>query len=157
MNKKQLITTWIKKILAFVLDLVGMIILAYILVLVLSLIMGFLVHGVPYSELNDDFKTILGFISFLFKVVVIWLYFWMIPKKIGNTFGRKLLKIEDKINIFWMWSFLRNRDKFPAQQLKKNEILKVFPKDGYWICPSCKEKNKELQDACSNCGQEIES
>ncbi|MBU4446859.1 hypothetical protein KJ656_17545, partial [bacterium] len=50
--------------------------------------------------------------------------------------------------------FLEN---FPQGFLKKNEIQKVSPKDEFWICPSCNEKNKEIQDVCSNCGQEIET
>ncbi|MDD5546882.1 MAG: hypothetical protein PHO67_07030 [Candidatus Omnitrophica bacterium] len=44
----------------------------------------------------------------------------------------------------------------PNENLKKNEILKVSSKDGYWTCPSCNEKNKVFQDACSNCGQEVD-
>lgn len=44
----------------------------------------------------------------------------------------------------------------PNVDLKKNEVLKVSSKDGYWTCPSCNDKNKEFQDVCNNCGQEVE-
>jgi len=38
----------------------------------------------------------------------------------------------------------------------KGKIIKVSVMNGYWACPTCNENNKELQDRCSSCGQEIE-
>jgi len=43
-----------------------------------------------------------------------------------------------------------------AQRLRKNEVLKVTVKDGLWTCPSCSDVNRELQDACWKCGQEVD-
>lgn len=66
------------------------------------------------------------------------------------------------VGIFWYYEYKKiNKreplaDKISNENLKKGMLLKVSPKDGYWSCPSCHENNKELQDVCSNCGQEIE-
>lgn len=43
-----------------------------------------------------------------------------------------------------------------AQRLRKDEIVKVSVKDGLWACPICSEINRELQDACRKCGQEVD-
>ena len=132
----------ILKIAAFVIDIIIVLILEFLIVFI------FWMFGVS--------KSIIVGIEILSKIPILIAYFYFTPKKFGNTFGRKILKIEDKFDLFWTWSFLRNRDKFPASNLKQAEILKVIAIDGYWTCPSCKERNKELQDVCSNCGQEIE-
>jgi hypothetical protein len=82
---------------------------------------------------------------------------------IGNTFGRKIFKIKDRYTalvvspIIHLINKLDERKKvFPAQHLKKDEVIKVAIKDEKWFCPSCNESNKGLQDVCSNCGQEVE-
>ena len=48
------------------------------------------------------------------------------------------------------------KKKEELKVLNKDKILKVSVINGYWVCPTCSENNKELQDVCSNCGQEIE-
>ncbi len=157
MNKKQLTIARSKKFLAFILDLIIMVIIASIIVSILGIIIYslFKIFGLYAGELSDETKSAIEIMDFIFKALIVLLYFWWIPKKIGNTFGRKLLKIKDKFNIFWTWPFLREKDS-PQKHLRKIGTLKVISKDGYWICPSCNEKNKEIQDVCSNCGQEIE-
>ena len=52
--------------------------------------------------------------------------------------------------------YMLAKGKSPKQNFSKNKILAVSPQNGFWLCPSCKESNKEIQDACSNCGQEVE-
>lgn len=49
-----------------------------------------------------------------------------------------------------------NLSQKDSARLRKNWAVKVDAKDGFWTCPSCFERNKELQDACWKCGQEIE-
>lgn len=66
------------------------------------------------------------------------------------------------IGVFWYREYkkINKRSPFPqnyfAGNLKKNEILKVTPENGFWTCPSCNDKNWGIQDVCSNCGQEVE-
>lgn len=158
MNKKQRIVAWGKRVLAFILDLIIMIIIASIISSILGIIIYsfFKTFGLYASELSDEIKSATQIADFIFKTFIIILYFWWVPKKIGNTFGRKILRIQDKFNLFWTWPFLRRLDDFPKKHLKKDAILKVIPENGRWTCPSCNEANLEAYDVCSECGQEVE-
>ena len=49
-----------------------------------------------------------------------------------------------------------NLSQKDSARLRKNWTIKVDAKDGLWMCPSCFERNKELQSVCWKCGQEIE-
>lgn len=100
MNKKQLIVIWVRKISAFTLDLFFIWLLLFPFDLVIFLILGF-VFGKGF--VHGFLSTIEG----INRIAIIILYFLILPKKIGNTFGRKLLKIQDKFNLFWTWPFLR--------------------------------------------------
>ena len=94
MNKNQLIVAWGKKIVAFVLDLAILIAIYYV-------VAGIVVLGIGYSlgkQIALRFESIFDALFRLF--LLIW-YFVFLPKIIGNTFGRKILKIKDKFNIFW--------------------------------------------------------
>ena len=106
MNEKQLAVGLGKKILAFILDLVIFVFFAKITLLFLEIIIYclFITLGIHYNdnELNTLTKDIIGVLDFIFKIAMLVAYFVWIPNKVGNTFGRKILKIKDKIDFSWI-------------------------------------------------------
>lgn len=149
MNKKQLTIGWSKKILAFILDLFILYLAYNIIDFAIVLGIGFLVgKKTAYSYLGLSANAIL-------IPLLIILYMYYLPKKLGNTFGRKILRIQDKFNIFW--SPLNRLDKkfddfpernnisgdssflskFLEQSNKHEEIINKYSK--YW-----KRKNKNI-------------
>lgn len=130
-----------KKIVAFFID----------VILFVILFIPLLIFIYKCSSILGVSKSAHGWVENIFIIGIFYLYFYFIPKRMGNSFGRKILKIPKST-----WRFpLKSVAK--SEELSKKEYPKVVPSDGYWACPSCKEKNKELQDVCSNCGQEIEN
>ena len=144
-----MISSWIKKIIAFVLD---FIILWFIIGVFEIFIFLFL------SPIIIGFKTYITIMEKALDLFIIFSYFYILPNIFGNTPARKLLKIKDKFNLFWspLNRLDKEYDRFPAKHLKKEKILPVSVKDDRWICPSCSEPSKAIYDVCSNCGQEIE-
>lgn len=147
MNRKRLIVAWVKNIVAFVIDLFIAVLFTFAIEIVLViLLMPFIAKGYLVK------------IERVLDVPILLLYFYLYPRLFGNTLGRKILRIQDKFNIFWspLNRLDRKYNKFPAKHLKKEEILKVSVRDGHWICPSCSELSIAIYDVCSNCGQEVE-
>ena len=94
-----------KKILASILD----IIIFFIFLLASGVMVGALLVFVVFKMFNTNLENvksyflsfpegrdILYIVRFLFLVFIAYVYFRVIPKKIGNTFGRKMLKIPPK-------------------------------------------------------------
>ncbi len=143
MKKKQLIISFAKKIVAFILD----IIIAFPLIIILEFILAIMIS--LFIE-----KKYITVIERLLDILLLIIYFYFIPKFFGNTFGRKILRVKDRFNLFW--SPLHKLDKLPSEHLRKNEILKVIVQEGKWICPSCNNPSLEIYDTCDICGQEID-
>jgi len=138
-----------KKLCAYIIDIVLMIIFVLLLTMLITAIL--------YLFLGDTvFK-----LERPIEIILLIVYFFGIPKLIGGTFGYKIMRIKvpysylSYISPFSGWS-QKQKYKFPKQDLKKDEIIKIVVEDGRWICPSCNEPSNEVYDVCSNCGQEIE-
>jgi hypothetical protein len=102
-------------------------------------------------------------VAILFAVILNRLSVLLYSSEVSHDFIDMLeIILTIVVGVIWYKEYkkINKRNPFswslPAENLKKNEILKVSSKDGFWTCPSCNERNKEIQDACSNCGQEIE-
>lgn len=211
-----------KKILAFLIEIVLFVVVFIILLIIIYTVAS--LFGIP--------KPVYGWIENIFVIGMVYFYFYLLPKRIGNSLGRKILKIPPStwklsaklankktqraflitailtllvtMGVFFyyemnlietraksialllaflsagsigVWIHIKARiyqdvgeilttgkvtfkgfgkGKFPQEHLSKPEILKVTPQKGYWLCPSCNENNREMQDICSNCGQEVE-
>jgi len=72
-----------KKIVAFFIDVILFVIL-FLLLLIFVYKLS-LTLGVP--------KPVYGWVENIFIIGIFYLYFYFIPKRVGNTFGRKILKI----------------------------------------------------------------
>ncbi len=88
----------LKKILAFVLDLIIAYFLSGIIVFLAGFIIfqGIVILGQIVPSLREGISSFLKIFDFLIEkapIVLIILYFIVIPKLIGKTFGKKLLKI----------------------------------------------------------------
>ena len=96
-----------KKILANVLDVVIFFIFLLVTVLIISGLLVFVVFKLFSTNLQDvkayflsfpEGKDILEIARLLFLVFMAYVYFRVIPKKMGNTFGKKILKIPTNID-----------------------------------------------------------
>jgi len=149
MEIKLNILGWGKKTLAFIIDFLILIPLYYIIAFIIFLsttMLGGKEFALKFESLTD----------LVVRILLLLVYFFFLPKQIGNSIGRKILRIEDRFDLFWTWPFFRSKEKdCPRKDLRKDGILKVAPANGKWICPSCKESSLESYDVCSNCGQEV--
>jgi len=88
--------------------------------------------------------------------IIFFLYWDLIPYRIGNTLGRKILKVEDVYRGFFLYQFKKYlADRKKMKLFRETNILKVEVKDNRWICPSCNEPNAEIYDTCTYCSQKI--
>ena len=138
-----------KRILVFILDIVLMVVFVVILGSIYVLII-FIISRVFYPDgLSSDARDIFDILKWVLYAFIIWAYEVWIPRKIGNTFAGKILKIKENLGHRGPLQYLKDT------LFKKNKVLQVVVKDGYWECPSCKKKNKDKFNFCDDCGQEI--
>ena len=127
-----------KKVLAYILDVPICLLIYWFCVFILTIFIFFIIKAlqINFREIISGSPTLQDLIqigSFLFKIFVIYIYFILIPRKIGNTFGGKILKIKN--NLGW---------RGPMQICK--EYLTT------WVCPTCGRRYKDDEvKFCDNC------
>jgi uncharacterized RDD family membrane protein YckC len=90
MNKTLIL---FKKISAFVIDLI----ICWLLLFPLDFIAILILDYSLGKQFVIDYFSIIETVNI---ILILILYFVFVPKKFGNTFGRKILKIKDSFNIF---------------------------------------------------------
>lgn len=142
---------FVRRFLAFIIDTVFIVIIDLIVFTLLLEI--FKPSGINFDDFTDQGKDLLFLFNTLRQLFIAYLYFWLIPKKVGNTFGRRILNIHEKYSFLEILRRLLSPTKHTT--IKVDRVLRVVVMNGMWVCPSCKEKNLEIYDVCGNCEQEI--
>ena len=142
-----------KKVFAFIIDLMFIGLLNNIICFIVLIGLVFFVSADTYSIIQSG-------IGKFMLIVALALYLSLTNKLLGNTLGRKILGVKEKYSMKYSICSHVIRSKteevsFPDERLKKNSILEVEPKDGFWDCPSCGARSLEIYDVCKKCGQEV--
>jgi hypothetical protein len=150
----------LKKILAFFIDIMLILSIGFIIafISIRIILCGFLMPGLTSENVSDSIKTFLSALNYIFEIALVYVYFIVMPKRYGNTLGRKMLGVgnyaKSKKSRYGI-NILEKEKGWLKEGLKNKEALNVLVKDSTWLCPSCGSINPNSHDVCRDCGQEV--